>query len=334
MDASPMPALELIRRYPMAPRSIQTGVEAPNASGPVGTDITTPAGHSAQRTETCVSQSWLGVHVVLRDVSCDGSIRIGLRNKRMQISVLLDQAGGRTQTVARSSMYDLPPRNVNRGPISLIPADTDVWIQGEKIRVLRLLTVEFDDIFLPGIVPTGTQPPREVPLRLRFSDRRIERLCVLIADECARNEELSRPYVDSLTSALCIAVGRSVREDTEGHRGGLAAWQLRCISEYLDSHLAEDISLDRLASIAGLSRSHFCRAFRHSMGVSPYQWLLRARIDRSKDMLMDETISLPVLAGTLGFADQAHFTRTFKRFVEESPRAWQRARRNGIDREA
>jgi AraC family transcriptional regulator len=96
----------------------------------------------------------------------------------------------------------------------------------------------------------------------------------------------------------------------------------------METHLNHAVSVDELASIARVSRSHFSRGFRVSFGESPHSYLLRLRIERSLVLLKDTDLSLCRVATECGFSDQAHFNRVFKRRLRGSPGAWRRAQRN------
>jgi len=124
-----------------------------------------------------------------------------------------------------------------------------------------------------------------------------------------------------MTFPTLINVGPSPRRS-----GGLAPWQLHRVTGYIVEHLAEDIELQMLANLVKLSRSHFSRAFRASTGLAPHQWLVHARINKAKELLLKCDRRLAQIAIDVGFADQAHFTRKFGRTVGESPGAWQRTR--------
>jgi len=71
--------------------------------------------------------------------------------------------------------------------------------------------------------------------------------------------------------------------------------------------------------------SHFSRAFRHSVGVTPHNWLLTLRVEVAKQKLREGRLSLWDVALSCGFADQSHLTQVFTRFVGVSPGAWRRA---------
>jgi AraC family transcriptional regulator len=109
-------------------------------------------------------------------------------------------------------------------------------------------------------------------------------------------------------------------------RGGLALWRVRKVSAYIESHLDSTIGSADLARLAKLSVFHFCRTFRASFGESPHTYVMRRRIERAKGMMLQSSSPLAQIAIECGLADQAHFSKSFRRFVGESPAAWRRAR--------
>jgi AraC family transcriptional regulator len=97
----------------------------------------------------------------------------------------------------------------------------------------------------------------------------------------------------------------------------------RVISRLLDD-VARDTSLDELAGICGMSRSHFIRAFRQMSGMPPHRWLTMQRVKRAKDLLRGTKMPITEIALTCGFADQSHLTRVFSKAFGISPGAWRR----------
>jgi AraC-like DNA-binding protein len=92
------------------------------------------------------------------------------------------------------------------------------------------------------------------------------------------------------------------------------------VDEFIERHLAERFTLADMADAACMSRFHFSRMFRLSFGVSPMEHVLRRRIERAKPMLLDKRLSIADVAATLGFCDQSHFTRSFRRITGYPPR--------------
>lgn len=96
------------------------------------------------------------------------------------------------------------------------------------------------------------------------------------------------------------------------------------VREYLDSHLGQEAELASLAAIAGLSRSHFIRAFRKETGLTPHAYLIDRRFRAARRLLeCGETPS--AVATTCGFFDQSHLNRVFKARMGVTPGAFRAA---------
>jgi len=107
-------------------------------------------------------------------------------------------------------------------------------------------------------------------------------------------------------------------------RGGLAPWQARRVMLHVADHLTERLQARELAAVVGLSTSHFFRAFRESFGDAPMLYVTKQRMQRAQELMLRTEEPLAQIALACGLCDQAHFTRTFRRIVGMSPRAWRR----------
>jgi AraC family transcriptional regulator len=103
---------------------------------------------------------------------------------------------------------------------------------------------------------------------------------------------------------------------------GLPRYKLRRVVAYVDARLGGPISLDDLANVAGVSRFHFHRQFRKSVGVTPREYVLRARIERAKGLLTESDLTVGEVSGAVGFADQSHFSNIFRRLTAMTPRSF------------
>jgi AraC family transcriptional regulator len=95
----------------------------------------------------------------------------------------------------------------------------------------------------------------------------------------------------------------------------------------LRSDSDSDVSLAALASDAGLSRFHFCRAFKESTGLSPHSWLRQHRLEQAMNTLRDTEIPIATVAAELGYASQTAFAAAFRRLTGETPSDWRRRMR-------
>ncbi|MFB9268096.1 helix-turn-helix domain-containing protein [Bradyrhizobium erythrophlei] len=110
--------------------------------------------------------------------------------------------------------------------------------------------------------------------------------------------------------------------------GGLSPTVLRRAIQRLRSDSDTDVSLAALACEAGLSRFHFCRAFKESTGLSPHAWLRQYRLGLAMNMLRDTDDSIVSVAAELGYASQTAFAAAFKRLTGETPSDWRRRMRS------
>ncbi len=136
-----------------------------------------------------------------------------------------------------------------------------------------------------------------------------------------------RVLVESLTTALAVhyiqRYGQGVPEDA-GPQRGLDARRLKRALDLLDSRFAEDLSLEDIARDAAMSKFHFIRQFKLSTGVSPYQYLLRRRLERAKALLQQGDLPIAQVALAAGFGDQSQFNRHFRREYGTTQAAFRR----------
>jgi AraC family transcriptional regulator len=263
---------------------------------------------------------------VVVDLRSGGEILAELNAGFTRICIALEEVGGTFQISRDQSPFQ--KSSITRGTISVIPPGLQAYGKGNGLTFMRQLFLQVDKSNL--VTALGQQIDIDTALmpRLMVPNARLRRLGQIIAEECAAGTAMSRAYGDSMTMAVLSALADAADADGEQveARGGLAPWRLTRVTQYLLENLSERLELETQAAIAGLSKSHYCRAFKTSTGISPHQWLLTARVEKAKQHLLEDNVPLAEIALAVGFTDQAHFTHTFSKIEGVSPRAWQRAR--------
>jgi AraC family transcriptional regulator len=107
-------------------------------------------------------------------------------------------------------------------------------------------------------------------------------------------------------------------------QGGLARWRAKRALAYIEAHLGTKIESAEVADCVALSKSHFSRAFKQSVGFSPMAYVSARRIERAKLMMISTRERLSDIAIACGFADQSHLNRYFRRIVGITPGVWRR----------
>jgi AraC-like DNA-binding protein len=97
---------------------------------------------------------------------------------------------------------------------------------------------------------------------------------------------------------------------------------LRRARDHIDAHFAEDVDLDRLARLAGVSKYHFARSFEASYGETPIRYLTRRRIERAQDLLRSANLTITEICMLVGFSSLGSFSARFSELVGESPSAY------------
>jgi AraC family transcriptional regulator len=158
-------------------------------------------------------------------------------------------------------------------------------------------------------------------------DQVVQQLTRLILPAFDHPDHVSELFADHISLALGSHIARrygGMRSVVAPRQGGLAAWQERRAKELMSANLRGNVSSADLATECLLSAGHFARAFRHSTGLSPHQWLLQCRIEKAHALLREGRLSLAEIARACGFADQSHFTKAYTRRRGISPGAWRR----------
>jgi transcriptional regulator of acetoin/glycerol metabolism/AraC-like DNA-binding protein len=110
-----------------------------------------------------------------------------------------------------------------------------------------------------------------------------------------------------------------VPEAPDLSRGGLSPTLKTRVCDFIEEHIGEKISLGALSSMAGLSPNHFARAFQQTVGMPPHQYLLRRRVEHVEQMLRETQLPLSQIALAVGFSDQSHLARHFRRLTGMAP---------------
>lgn len=164
--------------------------------------------------------------------------------------------------------------------------------------------------------------------RVGFDDPIAARVMEMLGREASVADPSSRLFVEQATDLLCTQLLRSHSSfaalPSSPPRGGLAGWQVRKVTDYMREHLGSSIGLDELAGTIGLSRFHFCTAFRQATGSTPHQWLVRLRMERARQLLADAGFPITDVALAVGYETPSSFAASFRKATGTTPTAYRR----------
>jgi AraC family transcriptional regulator len=99
---------------------------------------------------------------------------------------------------------------------------------------------------------------------------------------------------------------------------------MRIVTQHIEDHVGEQISLGALAELARLSQAHFCRAFKQSFGVPPHEYHVQRRIEKAKALLAERNASVTDVGFALGYSHTSSFSVAFRKITGRSPREFRR----------
>jgi AraC family transcriptional regulator len=208
--------------------------------------------------------------------------------------------------------------------LSFIPAGHGVhgW---QDPRVLTRSVFLYIDPNGPLLDPALGFSEIEFKPRLFFFDRDIWETAIKL------KMQIENPAPSGYAEALGLVLAHELVRLHRGtsvvpiFRGGLAGWQKKKVSDYVEDHLDEEISLQQLADVAELSRYHFARAFKQSFGMPPHRYHMSRRMERAKALLEVPARSVTEVGLMLGFAETSSFTTSFHRSVGVTPSDYRRS---------
>jgi AraC family transcriptional regulator len=215
------------------------------------------------------------------------------------------------------------------GAVTVIPAGSSSrWDIPEPLNVVHL--------YLPQAtlhrvaLEAGMATPGDLVERSAHPDPITSRLLLSAADVLegsAALDALFRQQITDLLATRLLVAHAGSRAAIQLVHGGLCPTALRRAIERLRSDNDTDVSLSALASEAGLSRFHFCRAFKESTGLSPHAWLRQHQLEQAMNMLRDTDDAIVSIAAALGYSSQTAFAAAFRKLTGESPSDWRRRMR-------
>lgn len=131
-----------------------------------------------------------------------------------------------------------------------------------------------------------------------------------------------------LYELLCLVLELS-KDRSDSFYSIALVQRLGPVLEYINAHFNEIIEVEKLARLAGLSRSRFHRVFKQTFNVSPTEYQLRLKVKEAQKLLLFSDMNMAQIAAKTGYIDQFYFSRTFKSRIGQSPMQYRK--NNSID---
>ncbi len=191
---------------------------------------------------------------------------------------------------------------------------------------MEVLTMTLEPSFVMEALQESVNPERVGLIMHRGqSDPLIREILLALKVELEVGCPSGWLYGEAMGTALAVHLLKTYTtlQSTSFQSGDrLPQHKLTQVLEYIQVHLAQDIRLADLAALTGMSHYHFCRLFKHSLEVTPHQYIMQQRIERSKQLLKQKDLAIADIALMCGFKTQSHLTTLFRKSTGITPRSF------------
>ncbi len=217
-------------------------------------------------------------------------------------------------------------RTMHAGDVVVSPAGEPKALRhGEEAELVKL---QLAPSYFAGIVDelhaNGSRP---VELLDNFGtrDAYIEDVARRLLAELQTDNLAGRLYADSLATGLAVHLLRHYSTAGKINNGStrmLPRFKLQRVTDYINDHLHDDLTLGRMSATLSMSPFHFAHAFRETTGLAPHRFVIQRRIDRAKILLCETDLSITEIAHQVGYANQSNFSVVFHRVTGRTPRSY------------
>jgi AraC family transcriptional regulator len=224
------------------------------------------------------------------------------------------------------------PRSTRRDfkrKLVFVPAGHEYSDWQEPRSLTRVVYFYFDPSKMPTLPQADVAGTRLSP-RLFFEDTTLWDTAVKLRKQIESAGSDNRLYFEALGVVLAhelVRLNAGIRPVEAPVRGGLAGWQQRIVTSYIEEHLSEQIPLATLARLVRLSPYYFCRAFKQSLGMPPHRYHNSRRIEHAKTLLAKPELSVTEIGLTVGFSETSSFTAAFRKATGQTPTGYHRSLR-------
>ncbi len=130
------------------------------------------------------------------------------------------------------------------------------------------------------------------------------------------SSQLDRPAPSGLRPQLSRYFHKSLRT---GENVGLSSSQLSYTIDYISANLHKVLNLELIAAHLDINYYDFCARFKKSMGISPWQYVIRQRIERAQELLKNKQLSIAEVAVSCGFSHHSQLSKHLRKLTGSIP---------------
>lgn len=223
--------------------------------------------------------------------------------------LMADDSKGNTQTYSVKSMQGF----------MIFPGQITTYIADQHLP-WEYVWVEFDGLRVKTILETAGLTPDTPIYRANSKNLREEMAQEMLY--LTKNRDSSPFHLIGHLYLFLDYLARSSASMHLNHGSQLRDFYLHEALMYIEHNFQNDISVEDIAAVCGLNRSYFGKIFKEAIGKTPQEFLLQYRMVKATELLKLTQLSIGDISSAVGYANQLHFSRAFKKIYDVSPREW------------
>lgn len=218
-------------------------------------------------------------------------------------------------------------KNFVSGNIGIIPAYCDTKTQAYGNAEFILLTVDTNNLALSAYEYVDVNRLEIRPQIFGF-DPLIYQIALELKKELEITGSDSCLYAETMASALAVHLIKRYAtqpQKIQQFTGGLANSKLREVITYINEYLDQNLTLAELAGVAHMSSHYFATLFKQSTGLAPHQYITKCRIEKAKQLLGNQELTILEICQQVGFQSPSHFAKVFRKYTTTTPKLYRDA---------
>jgi len=161
-----------------------------------------------------------------------------------------------------------------------------------------------------------------------IKDPNLEYIFKLLLSEIQAGNQNGKLFVENIVSILTFHFVKNYSKEQSPRLienvNGFTGKELDKALYYIDKNMSENYKIENLAEEFGISKFNFIKRFKSSTNVTPHQFIIKKKLERSKNLLREDSLSLTDITYMLNFSDQSHFSNSFKKMYGLTPREFRK----------
>jgi AraC family transcriptional regulator len=217
-------------------------------------------------------------------------------------------------------------RPIIQGDVFLLPEQVQFRERFEG--AIDYILLYLDAAWVAAVAQESVDPDRiQILPHFPKPDQFLYQTGLLLKSAIETQGSFNQLYGESLALAIAVHLlqhyaGKQASRSLKKIQPSLSSSKLETITDYIQTYCDRNLSLSELAVQSQMSLHYFARSFKQIVGLSPHQYLIHCRVERAKQLLRQNELTVSEIAQRIGFADQSHLSRHFKHLTGLTPRQW------------